>query len=353
MDERKAFVFDTNFIIQTKALDEVIANLSDRFSVYVTEVSVEERMAQQCRELKARYDELEKTKEKYGDLAKIILFKTFSERENTLRSLVRKKYEDTFGNHLIPFSKDSAMLSVVFDRANKKLPPFSTDERASDKGFKDTLIWESILAFFKESGEDEVLFITDDSGFTKNAEELCKEFATVTNKALSIHPNSYYRELLKPELVEEPKPQIQLPNVEKLRERIHNTIFFLCDIETIGQWGDEEYEKTFTINKLVDIDYVQKVFDNLGTIVLSHLFETELSASVVMELDDRITDTEYRIPMYALENAVKLYNDIINQYPEYVEQFYSAAVSIINQNYKEPEKSYPEFVELDDDELPF
>ncbi len=48
MPKKKAFVFDTNFIIQNQKLDEVMENLSKEFVVYVTQVSIDERIAQQC-----------------------------------------------------------------------------------------------------------------------------------------------------------------------------------------------------------------------------------------------------------------------------------------------------------------
>ena len=353
MEEKKAFVFDTNFIVQKNDLTEVIANLSDRFTVYITQVSVEERIAQQCRDLKFRYDEVEKIKEKYKDITRITIVKPYSDAEKYYRAVIQKKYEDAFQDRLIPFQRDGAMLSAVFDRANKKTPPFSSDANASDKGFKDALIWESVLAFFKEHGEQEVLFITDDAGFIKNAGALCSEFNAVTNKSITIHPNTYYRELLKPELVENPKPRIQIPSVEQLRERVQTAIFNICFIETTGYWGDEEIEKTFTTSKLVDSDYVQTVFENLGTVLLSHLLETDLPASVVLDLDNRITDTNYQVPISALENAGRLYNDMLEQYPDYLVQFFSAAATIINQNYKEPAVTQNLYEEVDDDELPF
>ena len=353
MSEKKAFVFDTNFIVQKNDLTEVIDNLSDHFTVYITQVSIEERIAQQCRELKSRYDEIEKLREKNSDIARISLIRTYAEHEWIRKAAIQKKYEDSFQDKVIPLIRDGALLSAVFERANKKRPPFSSEANASDKGFKDALMWESILAFFKENGEQEVLFITDDAGFTKNMEALCSEFNAVTNKCISIRPNSYYRELLKPELIESPKPPIQIPSVEQLRDRVQTAIFNICCIVTTGYWGDEEIEKTFTTSRLVDSDYVQTVFENMGAVLLSHLFETELPASVVLDLDNRINDTNYHVPISALENAGKLYNEMLEQYPDYLKQFFSAAATIINQNYQEPVVTQNTFEEVDDDELPF
>ena len=55
-------MFDTNFIIQNSKLDEVVKNLKENYTVYVTQVSIDERISQQCRNLKAEFDEIENLK---------------------------------------------------------------------------------------------------------------------------------------------------------------------------------------------------------------------------------------------------------------------------------------------------
>ena len=352
--EKKAFVFDTNFIIQTKALNEVIQNLSDRFSVYVTQVSVEERIAQECRRVISRYRELDVLKEKFDGIATITITKPCEKEQETYRNGMQRKYNDTFKDHLIPFAKDADMFSAVLERAYNKKPPFLSEDNASDKGFKDALIWESILLFFKDNGENEVLLITDDNGFSKNADSLCAEFSEVTGKTLSIHPNVYYRELLKPELVEEPTPPPPIANVEKLREKIHSVIYDICYVESEDSWGNPISCETFVLNKQVDSTYAGVVFENLKKTRDDHLFEINLPASAFLELDDRITDTDYLVPMTAIDNAVKLYDEMTRQYPDYFEQFLAAAVSILNQNYRDakPANIIQELADMDG-ELPF
>ena len=45
----KAFVFDTNFIIQNHNLNDVVKNLNEKgFVVYITQVAIDERIAQEC-----------------------------------------------------------------------------------------------------------------------------------------------------------------------------------------------------------------------------------------------------------------------------------------------------------------
>ena len=73
MSNKKAFVFDTNFIIQNPKLDEVVEKLKDNYTVYITQVSIDERIAQQCRELKQEFDDVERCQNKYSHFAEITL----------------------------------------------------------------------------------------------------------------------------------------------------------------------------------------------------------------------------------------------------------------------------------------
>lgn len=45
MLKKKAFIFDTNFIIQNKNLEEVLDKVKEQFFVYVAQVSIDERIA--------------------------------------------------------------------------------------------------------------------------------------------------------------------------------------------------------------------------------------------------------------------------------------------------------------------
>ena len=71
MPNKKAFVFDTNFIIENLNLKEVVANLSEEFTVYVTQVSIDERISQKYTELKNKYDKLLALIDDYKGIANI------------------------------------------------------------------------------------------------------------------------------------------------------------------------------------------------------------------------------------------------------------------------------------------
>ena len=189
MTEKKAFVFDTNFIIQHQNLDEALDKIKEQFAIYITQVSIDERIAQNCREVKTQFNKAEECKTEFAPFAIVIQFKkTYEEMREYYQEGIQKKYESYFDNNIIPYAKDGEMLTAIIDRANQKIPPFSSARDASDKGFKDCLLWLSILAYFKDNGEDQIVFITDDkSAFRNNTEFLQKEFHDATGKTIEIH----------------------------------------------------------------------------------------------------------------------------------------------------------------------
>lgn len=356
MPEKKAFVFDTNFIIQNQNLDEVLDKLEENFSVYTTQVSIDERIAQNCRELKAQFDEAEKCKMKFIHFATISFKKTYEEESEFYQKGMQAKYEKYFGEHIIPFTKDGEMLGSIINRANKRLPPFSAAKDASDKGFKDCLLWLSMLAYFKDNGEDYVIFVTDDkSAFRNNTEYLQKEFHEVTGKTIEIHPNSYYKELLKQpekptqEADSEKKPK-ELPNLDAFREEVEEAIEGLRGVDWENYFGDPQWSQTFTTSVPFDKDYAKTFFAGLRRDIADHIFEKSVPASKLLDFDGRVIDCDTEIPMQNLEKALRIYQAVLSNYSQYSEQFFEAAAKILNRNYKAP-PALP--FDVSDDDLPF
>lgn len=355
MSDKKAFVFDTNFIIQNQKLDETLDKLKEQFSVYITQVSIDERIAQNCRDLKAQFDEAEKCKVKFSHFATITFLKSYEEESDFYQKGIQNKYEIYFGDHIIPFKKDGKMLTAIIDRCNKKLPPFLAVKDASDKGFKDCLLWLSLLAYFKDNGENEAIFVTDDkSAFRNHAELLQKEFYEITGKTIEIHPNAYYKELLKQpenlESVSEKKPE-ELPNLDSFREDIEEAVEGLRGVVWENYFGDPQWSQTFTTSVLFDKTYVKKFFDELQADISDHIFEKSVPASKLLDFDGRVIDCDTEIPMQNLEKALRIYQDVLSNYSQYSEQFFEAAAKILNRNYKAP-PTFPFDVD-DDGELPF
>lgn len=353
MAELKAFVFDTNFIIQNQNLGEVLDKITEQFSVYVTQVSIDERIAQNCRDLKKQYDEVKKCKLKFNHFATIRFKKTYEEVSAFYQKGIQTKYENYFGDHIIPFTKDGEMLSRIIDRANKRIPPFSAAKDASDKGFKDCLLWLSMLAFFKEHGEDAVVFVTDDkSAFRNNTEYLQNEFYEITGKTIEICPNSYYKELLKQSKMSTPEVPIEketeeLPNLDAFRDEVEETIEGLRGVVWEDYFGNPQWSQTFITSVPFDKDYTKVFFEGLRRDISDHIFEKSVPASKLLDFDGRVMDCDAEIPIQNLEKALRIYQAVLNNYAQYSEQFFEASAKVLNRNYK------ASFDADDNGEIPF
>lgn len=350
MNNKKAIVFDTNFIIQNKDLEEVVARLSDEFTPYVSQVTIDERIAQQCREYKKKFDRIESIKEESKWIAKIEFITSYEEYSKYLKKAVQNNYNNLFHANIFLSDYDDEMLKKVVERANYKTPPFATDENASDKGFKDTLIWISLISFFKQNGEAEVVLLTDDKGFLNNKETLQKEFFESTGKTITIYPNSYYNTLIEKDTTDVEEKEIIIPDkakVDELRDNIRNAVYHLCYVDDYDPvWGVVTSEKTFITDKRVNGEYMKNVFDNIENILYDHIFETEIAASEIFDLDGRVSDTDNKIPMKNLEDAVEMYSAVKAEYEDFLQQFYNATAAIVNTNFVEPNH-------FDDDDIPF
>ena len=350
MEDKPAFVFDTNFIVQEKKLDNVLENLEEKFSVYVPQICIDERIAQECRDLRKQFDEVEDIQRRCAKIASVSFEISYEEKAAEVSSGMQKKYEKWFGKHIIPFSKDAKTFQIVLDRAYQKLPPFLDEKNASDKGFKDAVVWISLLEYFTKNGNCKVIFVTSDSGFSKNTDWLCEEFHEVTGKTIEIKSNTYYNELLKAKIQQAPPPTPrQHPDFSSLREEIYSVLDALCSVETEDYWGNPQYGYSFFLNQKVDAVYMKAVFDNLEKVIENYLLEQSISADKVLELDNRVIQGDVNIPLETLENVMKLHGKMKKDYPDYIQQFYLTAANIINRNYREP----PKEIDEDDFDLPF
>lgn len=72
----------------------------------------------------------------------------------------------------------------IINRAFNKIPPFEGKNKKSDKGFKDALLWESILEFASKHSNSKIIYYSKDNSF---GEFLLKEFSEFkTNSSLII-----------------------------------------------------------------------------------------------------------------------------------------------------------------------
>jgi len=354
-----AVILDTNFIFSNaKKMGDLLQTLENKFKVYVTQISVDERKEQACREFEKGYEDVKRFYSKFAFIVEASGFADIGEALDTLRCKMQNKYESSFPDHLIPLNTSKELLETVLDRANRKISPFLAIENASDKGFKDTLIWLSILEYFKTNGEREVIFVSDDNGFTKGADFLCKEFREVTGKEITIKDKNFYKDIGEPNVYEPEQKNTETVQFDfsYIREKIQTIIGDLCIDEGVDYHGDPTWRKTFVLTKPVDSDYMKVIFEHLKNDIINNLFEASVPANEILDLDGRITDVTF-ISMNSLERALLLYEEIKTNMPDFLPQFYNAVANIINGNYEYRAKAidFSDFEDLDLDEgdLPF
>lgn len=86
----------------------------------------------------------------------------------------------------LPIATSNRFESIV-KRAFEKQPPFEGKDKKSDKGFKDALLWESILEFASTHSSSKIIYYSKDNVFD---EFLLREFAEhEINSSLSICKN--------------------------------------------------------------------------------------------------------------------------------------------------------------------
>ena len=86
----------------------------------------------------------------------------------------------------IPIASNNRFESIV-NRAFSKLPPFEGKDKKSDKGFKDALLWESVLEFALKHPKSKIIYYSKDNAF---GNFLLKEFTeSVADSLLFICKN--------------------------------------------------------------------------------------------------------------------------------------------------------------------
>jgi hypothetical protein len=333
MNEKVPIVLDTNFIISYRAdFLNVHKILSESYYVFVSDVSIQERIFQRYLELKEKYIKIEKFSTDFSDIVEIKARQSFEEIYEINKKRIEKSYQDLFKENIIKFIEREHSLKIIMDRVYKKIPPFSIAENASDKGFKDTLIWLSILDFFKEKTWKNVIFVTNDKAFRNNSDALCNEFTAFTGKKIEIKDNNFFET---PVVInEEPKERKFKPSPDftALRTKIQENISAICfEFYDNGQWGNPEFHSLFKLHKILTADDMKKIFENLKKVIEENIFETSIYAENAFNINGFVNASP--IPITALQDAMSLYVNINDDYKEYLPQFLYTAANIFNKNY--------------------
>ena len=274
--------------------------------------------------------------------------------------------EDTNSEYQIKLRVDNILLfrdslvkkmrSLKVKVNSQKLIKGQTLNRLSEKEIRSMKIndKEKNTKALKErifKGAEEILYDTTTLPETVAIYDKDNYQETFTGKIIEIESNTFYNELIESREIVETKPdetkEITIPNVEAIRDRINTLVEDIRIVEYNNHFGDECWERTFSTSKLLDKDYVQLVFEGLDSAIKKHFLESSIKATEVLEYDNRIENGNIEIPIKALEELKKLYDEIKTRYPKYLDPLFEATAKILNSNYIEPKQLAWE------DDLPF
>lgn len=183
----------------------------------------------------------------------------------------------------LPIASNSRFDSIV-KRAFSKSPPFEGKDKKSDKGFKDALLWESILEFALKHPNSKIIYYSKDNVFgdflqsefeenvTNSSLFICKNENEVKNRleiwAKEINEYSYQPI----EDFDENKEVVDWLNSEDFLKQIINqnfgivekgrlissTTVHLISIDNIEYLTSNEYSKQYHIDTVLQLEYTLK-----------------------------------------------------------------------------------------------
>lgn len=135
---------DTNILTEYKSdltsIKEVLIASAD---IFIPRIVIEEIQGQKVRTIKDDYDKIKTGMKKHNGMFK------FSENFNLDNEIIKverdiaKWFEKYCDNNVLEYK--NIKLSEVIKRSKYKMAPFINEANSSDKGFKDSIIWMSIL----------------------------------------------------------------------------------------------------------------------------------------------------------------------------------------------------------------
>jgi hypothetical protein len=177
----KAYDFINGFIVENKLQDDVF--------IAVSALVIDEIKIQMERSYKTDLQRLIETKRRMNGLPHITNeLIGIPDSDFNCSDYVEKKAKQYLENNkhvkLLNFSVDQSeqILKSLIRRAHKNKPPFFKTSKNSDAGFKDSVIWETLLNFKEIEKYNKVILVTKDEGF-KGCEI---EFAAQWNRHFKI-----------------------------------------------------------------------------------------------------------------------------------------------------------------------
>ena len=196
---------DTN-ILHSKSTDFTKARFAEKLEELIGEIEVNDLytyvklVIPQLVISELRKQQIDDCSDTVKDLRKTKVTSQVIELPKNYEETCDKVFNDTLdGLHngtvkvdVAPYPPDEALQGII-RRAISKNPPFEAKEKESDKGFKDALIWESLLEYKKQHSKDVLVLYSKDKRITDPF--LAKEYKELFDEEIHMvfreDPNSH------------------------------------------------------------------------------------------------------------------------------------------------------------------
>ena len=157
--------------------------LTQNISIAIPKIVIEELRFQQERTFNSQIESLKENFVKFKELSN---FKLEIPDHYDYKTHLTEKTEAFIGKYAIEVINypPNDVLPKLIKKVLNKEKPFYKKKKQKDSGFKDALIWESIIDYAKKRPETNFIFFTKDTDF--NDSILLEEFKKITEKELKI-----------------------------------------------------------------------------------------------------------------------------------------------------------------------
>jgi len=268
-DVKIAIIPDTNvFVYSKKKINDLsrlpleeyykilktleLNDLTYEVNIFFPEIVLLELLHHLELKLNNKCRDLEKFESEFKNFEEIIIINNDLNIKNVCENL-KKYYFDEL--NIIPIPDDDILLfNKVLEMSINKKPPFIGG--SSDKGFKDAILFLSLLKFAEDNKYDKYVLFSEDKGFSNNIKELQDEFK---NHLTNFRKHDIYNELV----IIKNKNINSYINMEfklftDLKEYISNNFFKILE---------KKYEKASAINFSInsyEIDSFEILEDDTG-----------------------------------------------------------------------------------------
>ena len=258
------YILDTNIILaEKKNLRKLIENLKlNNHLMFTTEVSIQELKGQVSRDIQQGVSSIEKVlKSSIGQYFNSGSNYDINEAIKKSRAKIDASMEKIFQTNIIPLNADNYKIKTIFDRASDRKAPFSNKENSSDKGFKDTLLWLSIIDYYKGKSDIKVNLISNDNIFQTFMSELKEEFKLETTLEIEIKNGSSISITKMDNFVDNELEGLQEISIDlKVLEDIINDFLFSDEFDA---FGNKDVKRNFNIHKHMENEDVKNFLEYL------------------------------------------------------------------------------------------